>query len=260
MLRWFKADLHIHTVLSCCAELSMGPHGIVQRALELGLEIIAITDHNSTLNIKAVMEAAQHTGLTVIPGVEAATNRDAHIICLFPTLAAASAFERRLHPALAQGQNDPAFIGPQYVVDAEENILAENKDLLMLATHLNCQELASRVLECDGILYPAHIDRRGNSILRTLGYLPPDIPFAGVEISSNINGERAVQEYPFISSFPIIQSSDAHDLNQIGKVATWFKLAAPNFDEIARALKSEHGRQVSIKAPALRQDFVTMNN
>lgn len=259
MLRWYKADLHIHTVLSCCAELSMGPHGIVQRALELGLDIIAITDHNSALNVTAVMHAAQHTGLTVIPGVEAATDRDAHIICLFPNLDAASAFEQRLHPALAAGQNDPAFIGPQYVVDANENILEENKDLLMLATRLNCKELASRVLESDGILYPAHIDRRGNSILRTLGYLPPE-PFAAVEISSNISPERALQEFPFISSYPIIQSSDAHDLSQIGKAATWFKLAAPTFDEIVRALKFEHGRQVSIKSPATVQELVTIDN
>ena len=53
-----RADMHIHTVLSPCAEREMRPAAIVARAAEKGLSVIAVCDHNSARNVKAVMEAA----------------------------------------------------------------------------------------------------------------------------------------------------------------------------------------------------------
>ena len=44
----YKADLHIHTVLSPCGDLEMSPKIIVEAAGKQGLDIIGITDHNST--------------------------------------------------------------------------------------------------------------------------------------------------------------------------------------------------------------------
>ena len=46
-MRAYRADLHVHTCLSPCGELEMLPRAIVARALELGLDILGICDHNA---------------------------------------------------------------------------------------------------------------------------------------------------------------------------------------------------------------------
>ena len=46
----FKADMHIHSVLSPCGDIEMSPSAIVAQAKAKGLDIIGLTDHNSTLN------------------------------------------------------------------------------------------------------------------------------------------------------------------------------------------------------------------
>ena len=53
-MRDYRAELQIHTVLSPCAEVEMIPPLIVQEALDRGINLIAITDHNSSKNIAAV--------------------------------------------------------------------------------------------------------------------------------------------------------------------------------------------------------------
>ena len=85
-MNYYCADLHVHTVLSPCAEIEMIPPLIVHRALQAGLALIAVTDHNSAENVAAVIEAAEGTGLTVLPGMEVQTREEVHLTCLFDSL------------------------------------------------------------------------------------------------------------------------------------------------------------------------------
>ena len=75
-----RADLHLHTPgqgqnfragmeLNTDAQRRAFAEAYVQRALDVGLEIIAITNHNSTAYIDLIRQAAQDTALTVFPGV-----------------------------------------------------------------------------------------------------------------------------------------------------------------------------------------------
>ncbi len=82
-MKTFRAELHIHTVLSPCASVEMIPPIIVSEALQHGINLIAITDHNHTANIRAVQIAAEGTGLTVLPGMELQTREEVHSLCLF---------------------------------------------------------------------------------------------------------------------------------------------------------------------------------
>ena len=67
-------DLHIHTCLSPCGDVLMTPNNILNMAYLKGLNIIAITDHNSTLQLSSIMELSQSYDMLVIPGVEVATS------------------------------------------------------------------------------------------------------------------------------------------------------------------------------------------
>ena len=62
-----RIDLHIHSTAS---DGEYAPAEIVELACSLGLEVIAITDHDTVGGIDEAMEVAQRSGLEVIPGVE----------------------------------------------------------------------------------------------------------------------------------------------------------------------------------------------
>lgn len=238
----------------------MGPRDIVRQALAQGLDFIAVTDHNSAENCAAVLQAASQTPLLVIPGVEVSTREEIHMITLFPDLNEVSAFQRFLYDHLQEGVNDPSLWGPQLVVDSEENIVAECPRLLGLPLTIGYQRVMAEVVDRGGIIYPAHIDRRANSMVRTLGFLPADLPFKVVELSRRSDPAEALQRYSG-SGLTLITASDAHDISQIGTATTWFHLQAATFTELLRAFQAADGRDISLlppaaaqPAPALRQE------
>jgi PHP family Zn ribbon phosphoesterase len=249
MLRWFCGDLHIHTVLSPCSELSMGPKDIVARALAQGLDFIAVTDHNSAENVEAVQNAARGTALQVFAGMEVSTREEIHMIVLFPTLEKAFSFQEFIYAQLQDGENDPTLWGSQLIVDENENILRENTRLLGLPGRSGYELVIRQVLAAGGIIYPAHIDRRANSMARTLGFLPADLPFRIIELSRMANLAESVERYSS-SGLQLITASDAHDISWLGSTRTWFRLAEISFAELLLACQAENGRQISVLAPA----------
>ena len=76
----FVADLHIHTCLSPCAELSMTPKGIVEKAASLGINIIAVCDHNSAENGEVTKDLAKKKGINVIAGMEISSSEEVHVL------------------------------------------------------------------------------------------------------------------------------------------------------------------------------------
>ncbi len=57
-----------------------------------GMDMIALTDHNSCKNCRAAVRAGEEAGVTVVPGMELTTSEEAHVVCLFPTVEQAEAF------------------------------------------------------------------------------------------------------------------------------------------------------------------------
>ncbi len=76
-------DFHIHSGLSACAEKTMSPRQILLQASKAGLDLISITDHNSSANVKTAMDLASEIGITVVPGIEVSSVEEVHIIALF---------------------------------------------------------------------------------------------------------------------------------------------------------------------------------
>ena len=66
-----RVDLHVHTTAS---DGQYSPAQVVQKALDIGLGAISITDHDTTAGVAEALEAAQGTALQVIPGVEISTD------------------------------------------------------------------------------------------------------------------------------------------------------------------------------------------
>ena len=182
-----RADLHVHTVLSPCAEVEMIPPLIVERALDAGLDLIAITDHNASANAAAVIDAARGTGLRVLPGIELQTREEVHLLCLFDTLPQLVIWQRQVDDALPSLLNRAETLGEQFVVDAAGDFVRRETRLLLVSANMVLENAVARVNALGGIASPAHIDRPANGLIALLGFVPPRLSVAALEISPNVS-------------------------------------------------------------------------
>jgi PHP family Zn ribbon phosphoesterase len=251
MLSWFSADLHIHTVLSPCAELDMGPINIVETARELKIDIIGITDHNAAGNVAAVMERAGQEGPVVLPGMEVQTREEVHILCFFPDMEQLQAYAAYIRERLPPVRNRPEVFGDQVVVNAREEILYFEEILLVNSVTASLEEVVQEALAQDGLVIPAHVDRGAFSIMANLGLIPPSLPVAALEVAWPEKLPDLLLRYPAVGKYPLVSFSDAHTLSQFrAGYRTYFYLKEPTFKEIKKALQGEGGRKVVIRQAA----------
>ncbi len=244
MLR-LRADLHLHTVLSPCAEVEMIPPLIVERALRLGLGIIGITDHNSAENVAAVMEAARGSDLAVLPGMEVQTREEVHLLCLFDTLEQVLTMQGRVHNYLPPLKNRAEVFGAQFVVDAAGEFVRTNDRLLLTSISLSVEEVVERVRDLAGLCIPAHVDRPSYSLLANLGFIPPGVNFPALEISRQAIPSEVRRAFPDIADYTLIASGDAHRLEEM-TARTLFQIEAPMIAELLLALAGGQGRGVVV--------------
>ncbi len=242
-MRFFTADLHVHTVLSACAELEMLPEMIVERAQELGLDMIAVTDHNSAENVAAVVAAAQGTGIAVLPGMEVQTREEVHLLCLFDTLEQALTWQGNVYGRLPRLKNKEEVFGTQIVLDGAGNVVGRNERLLLTSVSFSVDEVAQRVRRLGGLCLPAHVDRPAYSIISNLGFIPPALEFVGAEISHLVRVEEARQRFPQLAHYALVADGDAHRLGELARRTT-LKMEEATVAEISRALLGEGGRGV----------------
>lgn len=248
-MKTFRAELHVHTVLSPCAEVEMIPPLIVQAALEAGIQIIAITDHNASANVWAVHKAAAGSGLMVLPGMEVQTVEEVHVLCLFETLDQISAWQKQVDEALPEVKNNIEYFGEQFVVDETGDFIRREEQLLITSTRLSLEGVIAAVHRLDGLAIPAHIDRRAFGLIANLGFVPPGLPADALEISRRTDPRSAQQLAPGVSAYPLIQGGDAHRLEELlGN--TYFTMEAPTVKELRMALHGQQGRSVQI-SPAV---------
>lgn len=246
-MKTFRADLHVHTVLSPCAEVEMIPPLIVQEALGLHIDIIAITDHNASANVRAVQKAADGTGLTVLPGMEVQSHEDVHLLCLFASLADLETWQHQVDLSLPDELNPADHLGEQFVVDEHGEFIRSEARLLLTATEFSIEEIIEHVNLLSGIVIPAHVDRTAYGLFPTLGFLADWWHFPALEISRHIKPEILHEKFPTSKNHPLIQSGDVHRLDEfLG--TTSFELEAPTLQEIRKALLGEGQRNVHIQA------------
>jgi PHP family Zn ribbon phosphoesterase len=243
MFRFFLADLHIHTCLSPCAELEMLPELIVGRAQELGLHIIAVTDHNSAENVASVVNAAQGTGITVLPGMEVQTREEVHVLTLFDTLEQVVSWQDQVYASLPAVKNDEAVFGEQLMLDAEGELAGYLDRLLLTSTSLSVEEVVQRVSDLGGLCIMAHVDRTAYSIISNLGFIPPELDVVGVGISHNIGPTEAWERFPQLVRYSLVANGDAHRLREMVRRTT-LKMANATIAELSLALAGEGGREV----------------
>lgn len=240
----YRADLHIHTILSPCGDLSMSPANIISEAARKQLDIIGITDHNSTRQCSLVEKLGRDKGIFVLQGAEVTTKEEVHCLAFFENTDTLRYFQDYLDAGLSDLQNDPLIFGDQVVVDEDENIIYTEEKLLSNATQISLEKLQSFVHKNNGIFIPAHIDRMKNSIYSQLGFLPENLKADAIEISRRSSPVKFAAIHPEITSFPLITNSDSHYPEHIGSVYNTFRLKEVSFGEIKMALEGTDGRRI----------------
>lgn len=210
-------DLHLHSCLSPCGDDDMTPANIVGMAAIKGLDVIALTDHNSCKNCPAAMKHGEAYGVTVIPGMELTTSEEVHVVCLFPTLEDAMAFDHVVYEHLLPINNREDIFGKQQIMNEDDEIIGSVERLLISATDISFDSVFALVEAYHGIAYPAHIDKSTTSILSNLGFVPPDSTFTCAEIHSYKALHHIQKEHPYFLNCNIICSSDAHYLQDINE-------------------------------------------
>ncbi len=243
-MRRFAADLHIHTALSPCAFGEMEPGAIVQTALDRGLALIAVCDHNAAGNVDAVRQAAQGH-LTVLPGVEIATREEVHVLGLFETPAQALRVAAVVAETLPMTSGEPRPGEEQRLLDAEGRVIGLEPRALSAASTLSLEDVSALIRSQAGLCVAAHVDRPSFSVFSQLGLFPPGGLFDAVEVSAaGYRHGRAAEFAPL--GLPIFASSDSHFLSDIGCCRTLFEMEAPEFAEVVMACKGVDGRRCTL--------------
>ncbi|HUT17537.1 MAG TPA: PHP domain-containing protein [Anaerolineae bacterium] len=233
----------MHTVASPCAEMEMLPPLIVERAMDIGLGLIAITDHNTVCNAGAVMRAARGLPLTVWPGMEVQTREEVHLLCLFEDLDHALDWQSQVYAALPPLPNQPEVFGAQLVVDHRGDWIRLIDRLLLVSTSLTAEEVVCGVAALGGLTIAAHVDRPAYSLLASLGFVPEGLALAGLEVADPqgwwATPDRSGQQ----AGWALTCSSDAHRLEEMrGRMV--FEVVEATLAEFRLALQCAGGRRV----------------
>ena len=227
----FYYDLHLHSCLSPCADEDNTPNNLAGMAALSGLQLVALTDHNSAKNCPAFCEAAARYGIVPVAGMELTSAEDIHIVCLFEELSAAMAFDEYVDAHRLKVKNRTDLFGTQYILDGEDRPIGEEPYFLPAASEIPIEEVYALVCRFGGVCYPAHIDRESNGILAILGTIPPDTDFRFFEL----HDRERIDEYASRYGIPperCIVSSDAHYLTDMRDAESFFSLDADPTDPV----------------------------
>lgn len=200
----------------------MTPGNIAGMAMIKGLNIVALTDHNSCKNCPAFFTACENFGIIPIAGMELTTAEDIHMVCLFYTLKQAMAFDREIENHRVKIKNKPEIFGNQKILDEDDNPVAEEEYLLISATDLDVSAAISTVSDFGGIIYPAHIDRPSNGMVQTLGSVPVEYGFSCVEFHDPASQKEYIKKYS-LEQMKLVCSSDVHYLGDISEPVNCFQ-------------------------------------
>ena len=243
-LKYFWADLHLHTVLSPCGELEMGARDIVSRARETGIDVIAISDHNACDNYPAIAALAAGNPL-VLPAIEVQTAEDIHVVTIFREYSEALEFKEWLWTRMPGTINDPDVFGYQIVIDSNDDIVRMEDVLLIQGAGFGIDTVVERANERGAMTILAHVDRPAFAYPAVLGPFPADYPADAFELSSRLNSEQAEEWRRRYPSRAFIRSSDSHSLDTMIRAnCTKMLMESVSFDEIRMALRGVGGRRV----------------
>ncbi len=230
-------DFHIHSGLSACAEKTMSPRQILGQAKKAGLDFIAITDHNSSANVRPTIEASRDfEGVTVIPGIEVSSIEEAHFLALFEDCSSLADFQELIDGSMPEEENPSDIFGYQIIYDQADEIVDTDDRLRQIGTGLSIDKLVHEVKSRNGFIVPSHVFREKFSLKSQLGFIMPGAGFDAMEISARqwVNDKFKIGMR--IEGYPLITGSDSHFIEFVGRIFNRVGGNASNLKELFKII------------------------
>lgn len=234
-------DLHIHSVLSPCADILMTPGNIIKEAKKKGINIISITDHNVIGNIESTVKIAEEMDITILPGIEVQSREDIHLLSYFNSLKDLKKYGKIIYEGLEDIKNDEDKFGAQILVDENDNFVGKEEKLLLNSTKFSIEELVEITYKNSGIPVPSHADR-SFGIIENLGFIPDDLEISFVEMNFHKTHESYLKEFPYLKKYKLLKSSDSHYLNQITPSLEIYLNKKPDTETVFSYLKTHKNK------------------
>lgn len=231
-------DLHIHSALSPCGSDDMTPNNILNLAMLCGLDVIAISDHNSVGNIETFINVSKQEGFPlVIPAMELTTQDDIHILMLFYTLNDAKECGKYVYDKLIKVKNNIKIFGNQNYLDVNDQTISNEETLLITATQIPTDDVIQLAKKFNAVAVPAHVDKQANSMISVLCEIPKSFNFSTVEISRNCSKE--VKQDLINQGYKILHNSDSHYLDtlNIKEGENYLEVSELTIDSILDSIK-----------------------
>lgn len=212
---FFRYDFHNHSCLSPCGDNDMTPYNFVNMAKLAGLDIVALTDHNTCLNCPAAIKAGEKAGITVIPGMELCTSEEIHVVCLLPDLKSALDFSAYIRSTMPDVKNREKIFGEQLIMNEEDGVIGKEELLLTTASSVGIYQVPHLMEDYGGVAFPAHINRSSYSVISNLGGITEDMGFNCAELTPDADVEQYKKNYPALNGMKLLFNSDAHYLENI---------------------------------------------
>lgn len=224
-------DLHLHSTLSPCGDKDMTPNNIVNMAYIKGLDIISITDHNNYRNVRPSMKLAKERDMLLLPGIEITTAEEIHVLCYFDDVEILEEFGEIIFDSLPNIKNNKEVFGEQLVLDDKDEVVTEVDKLLLNSSKYNIKKIYNMTKYYNGVMIPAHVDRKSYSILSVLGFIPEELQFQFVEIRDKNYKNKSLKSYN------VIYNSDAHRLSDINEPINKINIKKRELKRILKYLK-----------------------
>lgn len=239
-MQCYRADFHIHSCLSPCADITMTPHPVVEKLLENHIDWAALTDHNTTRNLASFERVFKAAGVAFLPGIEIQTVEDIHILGYFPDVETAQKAGIKVEEALPAIEIDPEKNGYQLLVDEQDDF----QDMVLkpfgFPTRLTLAETVNLVKQFQGVPVYAHVERAMGVIVQ-LGLVPQTPPDMVCELYMPSKYQAYASQ---LSSRTVFSSSDSHNLDSFSEAKMMVKCKSRTFEELNQAIKKTDGREV----------------
>lgn len=251
--RWFKVNLHVH------AEKS-DPTELVKAAADAGIDLIAITDHQSFDYYDAVAMAAASAApkLTVLPGIEITSHEGVHVLAILPEDYTTESCTRLLGWLEIQGDGDTKQ-----------------------ASTRNLGEIFQKTREEGGIIVVPHPFTQGIGMLDSARKISTKLEWleSGHVGLVQINEEKVKhigwdKEGNWINRYVLASASDddviaskyclapfnrtdAHGLNEVPDNCSWFRMSEPSIEGL-KQVACEPRTRISRTEPPPGTDWVIL--
>ncbi|MFV0425081.1 MAG: PHP domain-containing protein [Bacilli bacterium] len=233
----FYYDLHIHSILSPCGDYLMTPNNILNMATLTNLNVIAITDHNSTMQCPAFKMLSSSFDMLIIYGCELQVE-GGHLLVYFKKYEEINKFQEYLNSIIKKEKYDIEYYGEQTVMNEYDIETKIYPYYLVNDLDTSLSEILEvlRGYHCIKIL--AHLDKPTTSLLNIIKQENSD-DIDGIELINSENLEKIVKVCPFLKNKNVIYNSDAHNIAQINDSDNYFEIDQLSIDNVFEVFKNE---------------------